>query len=91
MHWQEEVESFNMYKRSKDNKYTCTFFFLNNINKNLEIKVEKKNSYKIKCNQSLSKIHNLRGENPLKKKMKQEIESYWQSMKISHKIVFFFK
>lgn len=56
-----------MYKRSKDNKYTCTFFFLN-INKNLEIKVEKKNSYKIKCNQSLSKIHNLRGENPLKKK-----------------------
>lgn len=56
-----------MYKRSKDNKYTCTFFFLNNINKNLEIKVEKKNSYKIKCNQSLSKIHNLRGENPLKK------------------------
>lgn len=56
-----------MYKRLKDNKFTCTLFFLNNINKNLEIKIEKKNFYKIKCNQSLSKIHNLRGENPLKK------------------------
>lgn len=54
-----------MYKRLKDNKFTCTLFFLNNINKNLEIKIEKKNF--TKCNQSLSKIHNLRGENPLKK------------------------